>query len=91
MGVYWALKVCPLLWKGDEKLPGIINRAKGEIPADAIFVRRGHLQHIGASWDGGNTLRHHTLSITKETNLKDAVAFTYGALLGRGSELSGTG
>lgn len=46
-----------------------------------MFEAHGYLQHPCSLWTGYLALRYHTYLIPEKSNLKEAVAFAYGASL----------
>lgn len=45
----------------------------------SVFVGHGHLQHVGARWEGSTRLCYHAYFILAYMSLKAAISFAYGA------------
>lgn len=52
---------------------------KVETPQFSVFVDHGYLQHARCGWHGHYGLHYHIYFMIPSSDLKDAIAFSYGA------------
>lgn len=64
-----------------KKLFKLLRQEKLTIPAYSVFFDYGFVQHSRYGWQSSHNLRYHTYLNVSTLDLKDAVAFAYGASL----------